>query len=209
MENNEMPAKNNKTKQHEYNSNQTEWLNIKIQEYKTLRAEVIQAGTNSVSILQFGIIGISGLVYFGLTNWESQSTSIIVFLLFCPLVSYLILMIWAGEIARRFRASSFIHNHIEKEINQCFDPSKPVLHWEQWLRADNEINQRKRLFKWHRVATVALFLGISGLSILTGIYKNQQSFSSFVFDLVFAIEAGLFLVVAYFIYSVYEKLNQW
>jgi len=186
-----------------------EWVKIKIEEYKTLRAEVLNSGNNSISILRYGLIAISGLIYFGLTNIDNVLTSNLIFLLFCPVICYLILMIWVGEIARRFRASSYIHDYIEKEVNKCFEDLGPVLHWEKWLRGENEKDHRKRLFKWHRAATVSLFFITAGCSAFTGIYKNQNVFTQLQFDLIFYSEAIFIVGVALFVLSVYKKLNLW
>jgi hypothetical protein len=186
-----------------------EWLKIKVEEYKTLRAEVLNSGSNSVAILQFGLVAISGLLYFGLSNWENEISSTIVFLVFCPVICYLILMVWIGEIARRFRASNFIFNHIENELNQVFNKIGPVLHWENWVRGENNEHKKKRLFKWHRASTVGLFFLTAIASVCTGLYKIQNHVSYFQLTLITITEYTIFASVFLFVLFVYYRITQW
>ena len=71
------------------------------------------------SILSFGVAVIGIIFSAGLSTWEKQVLPEILFMFFLPATSYLIILVWLGEVGRMFRAGRFIAS-IEEKINKKF-----------------------------------------------------------------------------------------
>jgi ABC-type phosphate transport system permease subunit len=193
------------------------WLSIKLEEYRSLRAEIVDCGSLSISILSFGVLAISGLLSFALTN---ESLSIFIFLFVCPFICYLMLFIWLGEIVRIFRAASYIRENIEKPINEYFQDQKPPIYWEHWLREDPEKRKKKRLYEWHRAATVILSLATAVISIIIGVfhcyyyskntpYEPLYKFMTDHLPQLITFESILFLCIVVLILIIYKNISEW
>lgn len=182
------------------------WLSTKLEEFRTLRAEIIDCGSLSISILNFGIVAISGLLYFALTN---KDTSNYILLYFCPIICYLILYIWTGEIVRIFRAASYIRTQIEDPINQCYPNKNPLLFWEHWLREYSQVRGNRRLFKWHRIMTVTLFLLTAACSIIIGILKYHSAVTKSHLLILGISEYIIFAIVFVSLLVTYKNISRW
>ena len=118
-----------------------------MEEYKTLRSESLMSMQTQQSILRFGTASIGVVLAIGFQFWENAKIFSIIFLVFLPLLSYLILFIWMGEVARMMRAGIYIHE-LEKKVNSEIKVIKnKALEWENWLRQssskENFTNSKK------------------------------------------------------------------
>ena len=87
-----------------------EWIQIALEEYKTLRQESLDAIKAQHATLSFGtgtisVIFISG---FGLWNNAYYLLPRIIFLVFVPAICYIALVVWIGELARMMRVGQFL-----------------------------------------------------------------------------------------------------
>src|ERR1700752_4289026 len=99
-------------------------LEIRLEEYKTLRQEVLTAINNRISILSFGVASISLILYAGITNYrpakpeDAASNTLfvgLVLFLAIPVVAVFVLRIWLGEYERSQRAGTFLVT-IERKV---------------------------------------------------------------------------------------------
>jgi hypothetical protein len=102
-----------------------EKIDIIMEEYKTLRAEMIERHTAFIQIFSFGVSGLVGLVTFALTT-ESQTRRHISWLLTSALVSG----VGAGLLTIHFDTGRLANQlqKIEAEINGR--ANDPLLSWE-------------------------------------------------------------------------------
>jgi len=135
-----------------------QWLAASLEEYKSLRIEIVDAIQAQRQIMQLGITGLSVLVGLGL----QRINPLLAVLLLMALVPMLAIFITAGalgEFFRAARASSFL-TYREKVTNRYIlgptPGSVPAQEWEQWLRRNPE----------HVVRDWAQFL--AAFSITTG-----------------------------------------
>jgi hypothetical protein len=91
--------------------------------------------------LSYGITTVGLILTAGISIIDKEMLLLneAMFLFFIPLVTFFIVMIWAGEVARMYRAGCFLAGR-ESIINQYLkhaSPSngwdKPALVWENWL----------------------------------------------------------------------------
>lgn len=186
-----------------------DWLPIILEEYKSLREESLDAGNNAQSVIKFGMTAVSFVVAAGINVWSLNPLPTLVFLIFIPLLCYLILTIWVGEFARRMRAGKFIIDHIEKKVNIICDNSNlpKALYWETYVREKNE-NGKNRLFVWNRYAIIFIFLGIALVSILIGNYKMWNDASVCLKIIINFFELSLLLTAIIFNLKIGTKLQQ-
>jgi hypothetical protein len=133
------------------------------------------------TILGYGVAAVGALFTAGISFIDKNDNPVLdgaIFCFFIPLVVYFIVMIWAGEVARMYRAGKFLVDR-ESIINQHINSidlfgqlHKPALFWENWLslkESDNKTPHHK-LYSQHYFI-MGMFLFIALLSITIGNYK--------------------------------------
>lgn len=146
-----------------------DWIEIALEEYKTLRTESIEAVKSQYITLNLGAVIIGGIVITGFNLWEKTILSNLIFLIFIPLFCYFILTIWIGEVKRMTRVGIYIKK-LENKISKEYPNNVLPLNFENWLRSANENGQTNQV-KWNYIAVIALFFFISVSSIIIGNYK--------------------------------------
>jgi hypothetical protein len=145
-----------------------DWLSIVMEEYKTLRTESIESMKMQQSILQYGAATMEIIIVADFNVWDKPLLSEIVFLFLLPAVVYLVSIIWTGEVARMFRAGSFLSG-LEKKINAEFMDKGEALSWESWLLKEQDNGKTPHQFvRPHYIAIYCLFSIISIASIVLG-----------------------------------------
>ncbi len=184
-----------------------DWLSLVIEEYKTAREESLDADNNAQSILKFGIAIIGVVISLGFNFWDKNPIPDFIFLVFNPILCYLILTMWIGEFARRIRVGHFIIEEVEKKVNRRFKKNlQPALILETWLRTPDE-EGKTRMFKWNRYATIALLLVTAIGSIAIGNYKILSNPVHGNLLLINTFELLFFAAVVVFNYLVGKKLE--
>jgi hypothetical protein len=110
-----------------------------MQEYNAVRGDILTSRSNQVAILSFGVAAVGLLVSAAATLWNDAAVLAGLLLLFVvPVVSFLALVIYEGEMIRLMRAGLFI-NYLENWVNEAPWQSKLedeggglLLTWEQW-----------------------------------------------------------------------------
>jgi len=109
------------------------WLTVALEEYKALRAEIIEAIQAQRTIMQLGITGVSVLIGLGVQRVPSLLATVILALLVPAVAVFITTAAW-GELLRAARASSFLAMR-EGIINeQVASMDRPAMAWESWLR---------------------------------------------------------------------------
>jgi nitrate reductase NapE component len=148
-----------------------EWLTTILEEYKSIRTE----SNNAIQLQQHIVyiaLGSIGLVSgFGFTLWDKCIVPEFIFNVFIPVLSYVFLFNWLGEVARMMRAGNYIFE-LEDRVNEALKDDVErfgnVLNWEHWIR--ESVKQSTRQHKWNYIVVMALFIGFPVLSSILGIY---------------------------------------
>lgn len=180
-----------------------DYVNVALEEYRTLREEVKQSNVNQFQSLSFGSAAVSVLLSAGFyASDKIPLTTVIVFSLFVPLLSFFSTFLWLGEIARMVRAGNFIV-FIEKKIEtiveippglsakqEGFDPggnATAPLSWERYLRDKRDTGAIQGHMVWvHKVRlwifpVVALISwGMGGFYLFSRLVINDIAFSAYV-----------------------------
>lgn len=185
--------------------NYMNWLSVVIEEYKTLRSESLASMKAQQSILRFGTAAIAVVIATGFNLWEKSPLPEIIFLLFIPAISYLVLTIWMGEAARMTRAGMFLMK-LEEKINKEFGDKPKALTWENWLRKTQPDGKTPQLL-WYYYTIISLFLLTALASIGIGGFKvwNKICLSWIIFIAVS--EIILFIGVSFFIYTIGKRFK--
>lgn len=151
------------------------WIEVVIEEYKTLREESLTAMQLQQAVLRYGVAIVGLLTVTAFHLWSDRLLSGAVLFVFVPLVSYLILIIWMGEVARMMRVGWFLRE-LEDKINKHFPNNKPALTWENFLR-DKSGHQTPQL-NWNYFGIIGLFLSIPVATIILGNVRLWQVYDA-------------------------------
>jgi hypothetical protein len=164
------------------------WLATALEEYKALRAEVIATMGTQHTILGFGIATLGLVIGAGL-SLESRASVLtfgLIFTLFVPLFSAVVVTIWWGEVLRMIRAGHALA-FFEQTINDhgaTAGWSGPALGWELALRecVDPEVGPRRRMWRVHVLnlgGIYGVFSLIAVIGIAMGLIKDFEGDHAF------------------------------
>ena len=108
-------------------------VEIALEEYKSLRQEALTSMGTQQSILSFGTAALGILLAGAFNVFGDALAATLIFLVFVPLLSHLVLVLWMTEVVRMLRAGFFLAN-IEKQISALIG-SDGLLTWERWAHA--------------------------------------------------------------------------
>jgi hypothetical protein len=151
------------------------WVYAAVEEYKSLRTESLDSMKVQNTILSYGVSSVVLILTAGLSIIDKDTLSTVdagIFLLLIPTTIFFIVVIWAGEVARMYRAGAFLMKHELIVSEYVGTVSRPALSWENWL-SQNGINNEaphKKLYMQH-YSVLAMFLFLSIVSITIGNYK--------------------------------------
>jgi hypothetical protein len=147
-----------------------DWLSIAIEEYKTLRNESLLSMQTQQSTLRAGTAAVSVIIASGFSLWDSiELLSEIIFLAFVPIICYLVLTIWMGEVLRMMRAGKYLSD-LENKINKKLKEKPEALIWENSLRKkDAKTKTPQMLFNY--LCIIGLFFTLAIGSVIIGNYK--------------------------------------
>ena len=182
-----------------------DWLSVVTEEYKTLRNESLASMQTQQSILRFGTAAIAVVIATGFNLWEKSPLPEMVFLLFIPAISYLVLTIWMGEIARMMRAGIFLVK-LEEKINKEFGDKPKALTWENWLR-ETRHNGKTPQLRWNYYSIIFLFFSMAIVSIGIGNYKVWNTICLSWIVIMDIFEVILFIGIFLFIYKIGKRFK--
>jgi len=147
-----------------------EWLAAALEEYKTLREESLASMKMQQSILAYGVAAIGVLTSTAINSWQTSPIPEFFLLFLLPLIIYLTLLTWLGEVARMFRAGNFLAS-LEQRINLRIRDPLPALTWENYLRAPTKDGSEQDNVKFHYLSIFYLFAILAIASIALGNIK--------------------------------------
>jgi hypothetical protein len=159
----------------------TEWFEVVLEEYKSTRIEITNAIQLQQHIIYVALGAISIMIGFGFTLWDKLILPEFIYMVLIPIISYLFLFNWLGEVARMMRAGNFNFELEDKINNALANEIKAfgkALIWEHWIR-ENSKNKTKQN-KWNYGVVILLFITIPILSNCLGIYHNILSTHNFI-----------------------------
>jgi hypothetical protein len=120
----------------------SDWLNVALEEYKSLRTESLTAMGNQQATLRFGIAVLGVILGLAVTAKDDFHFRFYLLSLLCPIFTLLVFALYAIEFGRMVRVGRYIE-YIEIEINSMVTDktplNKPPLKWETWLNTLQEI----------------------------------------------------------------------
>jgi len=117
-------------------------VEISLEEYKSLRQEALTSMGTQQSILSFGTAALGILLAGAFNVFGDALAAALIFLLFVPLLSHLVLVLWMTEVVRMLRAGFFLAN-IENEISALIGRDG-ILTWERWAHARPSAEERDK-----------------------------------------------------------------
>lgn len=190
------------------------WLLM--EEYRTLRGEILASIAAQQAALTFGGAVIAILVAAGTSLREDNlGSSVAIFLLLIPLTSLIALNIWLGEILRMLRAGSWVR-HIERRVNRhaSLDGHDcPLLFWENWAHGSNMDNVEKLHLKsiaggYLLLALASIGLGTFDLFSLHGNGDSWRAGTNIVLGSLVAVVLGVLVAFAARTWAVYRRADE-
>ena len=145
-----------------------ERVEFDLEEYRALRAEIIQSMDDGNKIVAFGLAAV-GLVLGAGLSYKDTLLGFLVLGFFLPILSALVLSMWFAAQERIARASHYLSG-TEVRIKSVFGDIGSVS-WEAWLRAGKP-NGRTGHFWSTEQAGIGLFGIIIVSSILMGLISG-------------------------------------
>ena len=158
-------------------------LDMMMHEYAAIRGEIQTSLSNQVSILSFGAATVGLLVAAGAALWQDEPLPTgLLLLVVVPVVCFLTLIIYAGELIRLMRAGLFL-NRLENCVNQAAstylaqdsDKRQAVLTWEQWRSIRTGRRDIDRNNRW---AITSVFFLLAVVSSALGYWRLEDAGTS-------------------------------
>jgi len=106
-----------------------------MEEYKSLRQEILLSLQQGHSVLQFGLASSAILLGLAAQKLTTGAAGIVLTVVVVPLVTLLVVVIWTGELRRTVRASCYLADEVEPRARDAFPGvAQAPLRWEGWLR---------------------------------------------------------------------------
>jgi hypothetical protein len=137
-----------------------------LEEYKSLRVEIVDAIQAQRQIMRIGLTGLAVLIGLGLQG-INPLIAVFILAILVPTVTIFITAGTLGELFRAARASAFIA-YREGVINRAIIGPAPAQEWERWLRL------RPIFIVRDRVEFLAIF-SLSTGSLALGFYRMFTS----------------------------------
>jgi len=172
---------------------------VLLEEYKTIRAEVTTSIQAQISILAFGAATI-GFSFAAASQTTNDAFRDMFLLVLVPLVCYLILIVWFGEVMRMMRAGTFLMR-LEKRSDEEFGFG--ALTWESTIFQTRCQSGSRAFFedpdKFRTLAITLLFFTIAGTSIVigwgsVGLYGWQHFFAIGALLVAFSVVTWLYVL---------------
>lgn len=186
---------------------ENDWISIAMEEYKTLRTESLESMKGQQATLKVGTATVGVLAASAFSLWDKTLLPDFIFMVFLPVICYLILVIWIGEVQRMMRAGKFIST-IEKKINDNFIlKDNNVLSWENWLRIESAKGNTNQM-KLNYFAILALFLFVSLISIGIGDYRIFYKIPFWWLLIINVVEIVIFTITFFYLMRTGKKLEK-
>lgn len=139
------------------------WVDVALEEYKSLRQESLQAIDRQHRILALGAATSGVLLGIGVKAHSGGLFAAILLTALMPLLAAFVVLLWLGEFERMVRAGAHIAMTLEPRIAEQYpDETHPPLVWEGLLR--KQAPGRRRIQRLYPVifGFIVLSLGLIG-----------------------------------------------
>jgi hypothetical protein len=172
-----------------------DWLEVVMEEYKTLREESLTSIQMQQSILSLGAATVGIALSGAFATWEKSPLPEYLFLFLVPTLIYLIVLVWLGEVGRMFRAGRFL-SELEEKVNREFPKKDLALSWEMWLsRGEWKGKIPHHIIRFHYVSIFIIFMVAALASIAFGNYKIISALSPMQILVINSLEAVPFVIL--------------
>lgn len=130
-----------------------DWVDIAVEEYRTLRSESLGAIEQAQRSLQLGLAAIAAITAFASDGKGIGTLEIVAVAVAGPLVATLVTVLWLLELKRAVFAGSHIAE-LEQRINAAFPDRGRALTWESDVQ---ERFTRKGAYTFDRAVVLTLF----------------------------------------------------
>jgi hypothetical protein len=189
-----------------------EWLDASLEQYKAVWQEKMASMNTQQSNLQIATAIIGAIFVAGLNLWDKPVVSEFILLFIVPVVSYLFLVIWMGELQRMVRATKFLAA-FENSLNEALSNAPIRLSFENWI-LQKKGRDYPNILKWNYRAILITFQLIAAASVAVGLYKFSMtaSFTYVWLILGFEIIPAIFILIYYMFtvnkfYIGFEEMN--
>lgn len=186
-----------------------DWTEVAMQEYQTLRDEILLAFQTQQQILNYGITSIGIVIGFATSRWDEKLIVDILLLVLVPMISHLVTLIWNGEINRISRAGQFIKNKeetINKYVMSKCDALDEPLNWETWLRSYKN-NKQNFKTKWNYYAILSILFLINFSSVVLG-FIHIISVNKWKYIWIFSVISAINLILFTIHFVIFNKVKK-
>jgi hypothetical protein len=150
-----------------------EWLDVALEEYKSLRTESLTAMANQQATLRFGMTALGTALALAVNAKEAER--FLLFSVLIPIFSLLFFCLYAIEFERMARVGIYIKN-VEQNINLIFPLPQPAgihfiqppLGWETWLSTENKNGKTRLRYYWSiPLIFISVTIFSSGMAFLS------------------------------------------
>jgi hypothetical protein len=158
-------------------------VELLLEEYRTVRAELLAALQAQHSVLSWGIAALALLAIAIANGWnKSARLDALALMSIIPAGIFLILVVWGMEVGRMKRAGSYLGRYLEPAIERAANLSRMPLRWQQWISESNKRarSSRRAQFGRHQIGSsmprfnnviAGIFIFFAGASYGIGAYR--------------------------------------
>ncbi|RCV63002.1 hypothetical protein C5S53_15925 [Methanophagales archaeon] len=143
-----------------------ERVEFDLEEYRALRAEIIQSMDDGNKILAFGLAAIAFIIGAGFQQ-EDALLGLLIFSFTLPIISVFVLSMWFAAQERLARASHYLSGLEVRIKSVCSDIDS--VSWEAWLRTKKRNKPKGIWHTWHFWSTERAGIGLFGFIIVSSI----------------------------------------
>lgn len=137
------------------------WLDVVLDEYRSLRQESLQAIDRQHRVLALGTATSGVLLGVGVRAASGSLVAAILLNVLMPLLGAFVVLLWLGEFERMVRAGAHIAQ-LESRVASRFPAEPPPLTWETALREGDDDRRRIRRLYPTIFAVIVFVLGATG-----------------------------------------------
>jgi hypothetical protein len=179
-----------------------DWISVALEEYKSLREESLQSMQHQHTTLAYGLAAIGAALFGGFQL--TGKPYVLTFLFILPVLCYLILFIWMGEVTRMIRAGKYLVG-LENIINDGINKLPGPLCWENSLRKI-ELGRITPQIKWNYKFIFGAYLALAFFSIIIGNLQNCNDLACRKLVLLDAVSIFVYVIVFLFIWHKADNL---
>jgi len=169
-------------------------LTFTLHEYGKVKDELLASITSQHTTMTYGLTAAAAIFTGLLTTWDNIDIRLSILSL-APIFLSFVWFIWLGEVTRMARAARFLWD-LEKRVNvdlcpaRSSSPAAPALHWESWVRGENQWRQNLLLGPSYAISS-AVLLGMAVISsaLAVALFLFEHTSEAWLSGLVFGAAA--------------------